>query len=106
MSDEKSSPAIKILSSIVVPIITALIGASTTYFVTTYEKAPPPETEVKIESFPIVAMGGDFWNSLSRFIQDGLISEGTISASDLNLIHLTDSIDEAMRIIRRGFDEG
>jgi uncharacterized protein (TIGR00730 family) len=56
----------------------------------------------KIESFPVVAMGGEFWTALRKFILDTLVAEGTIGASDLDLIHLTDSVDEAAGIIRRG----
>jgi len=56
----------------------------------------------KVESFPVVAMGGDFWGSVRRFILDTLVCEGTISPSDLALIHLTDSLDEVMAIIRTG----
>jgi len=56
----------------------------------------------KIESFPVVAMGGEFWATIRRFIRDSLVAEGTISASDLDLIDLTDSADEAVQIIRRG----
>jgi len=57
----------------------------------------------KVESFPIVAMGGDFWESLRGFIRGTLVSQGTIELSDLDLIHLADSLDEAMSIIRTGF---
>lgn len=57
----------------------------------------------KVKSLPIVAMGGDFWESLRRFIRGTLLSHGTINPSDLNLMHMTDSIDEAMTIIREGF---
>ena len=57
----------------------------------------------KIESFPIVAMGGEFWKSLGRFIRETFLKEGTISSSDLDLIHRADSIDEAIEIIQRGF---
>jgi uncharacterized protein (TIGR00730 family) len=57
----------------------------------------------KIEAFPIVAMGGAFWNSLRRFIQEELLPEGTISPSDLDLIHVTQSLDQAIEIIRTGF---
>lgn len=56
----------------------------------------------KIESFPVVAMGGEFWEALRAFIRDALIAEGTISASDLDLIHLTDSVTEAVEIIQQG----
>lgn len=57
----------------------------------------------KIEAFPIVAMGGRFWESMRRFIQGELVAEGTIVPSDLDLIHLADSLDEAIEIIRKGF---
>lgn len=56
----------------------------------------------KIESFPIVAMGGEFWAPLRRFLRDTLVTEGTISVSDLDLVHPTDSVDEAIEIIKRG----
>ena len=57
----------------------------------------------KVEFFPIVAMGGDSWESLRGFIRGTLVSQGTIELSDLDLIHLADSLDEAMSIIRTGF---
>ena len=55
----------------------------------------------KIESFPIVAMGAEFWGRLRKFILDTLVAEGTINAADLDLIHITDSVDETVAIIRR-----
>ena len=59
----------------------------------------------KLEYFPIVAMGGNFWKKLGDFIQSTLVSEGTIHASDLDLIHATDSVERAIRIIKKGFDK-
>jgi uncharacterized protein (TIGR00730 family) len=56
----------------------------------------------KIESFPVVAMGGEFWGALTEVIRDTMVTEGTIRASDLDLIHLTDSVDTAVEIIKRG----
>tara|TARA_B100000315_G_scaffold80911_1_gene74179 strand:- start:1829 stop:2530 length:702 start_codon:yes stop_codon:yes gene_type:complete len=56
----------------------------------------------KIASFPIVAMCTEFWNGFQEFARGTLLSEGTISAQDLELIHLTDSLDEALAIIREG----
>ena len=56
----------------------------------------------KLEYFPIVAMGGAFWKKLGDFIRNTLVAEGTISPSDLELIHATDSLDRAMKIIRKG----
>jgi uncharacterized protein (TIGR00730 family) len=55
----------------------------------------------KIESFPVIAMGTDYWGALREFMQNTLVAEGTISPSDLNLMSLTDSVAEAIDIIRR-----
>ncbi|RJP69896.1 MAG: TIGR00730 family Rossman fold protein [Candidatus Abyssobacteria bacterium SURF_17] len=55
----------------------------------------------KIESFPVVAMGKKFWRPLRDAIRSTLVAEGTIQASDLNLVHLTDSVEEAIDIIKR-----
>jgi uncharacterized protein (TIGR00730 family) len=54
----------------------------------------------KIESFPIVAMGSQFWQPLRDFIRQTLIVEGTIATGDLDLVHVTDSPEEAVDIIK------
>ena len=56
----------------------------------------------KIRSFPIVSMGGKFWKPLLEFARATLLSEGTISASDLQIFHSAGSVDEAIEIIRAG----
>ena len=56
----------------------------------------------KLEYFPIVAMGGDFWKRLGKFIRNTLLTEGTVSPSDIDLIHPTDSVERAIKIIKRG----
>jgi hypothetical protein len=55
----------------------------------------------KLESFPVVAMGGGFWTSLRQFLTDTLLPEGTISASDLAMLNLADDPRHAVEIIRR-----
>ncbi len=55
----------------------------------------------KIESFPIVAMGSQFWQPMRDFIRNTLIVEGTIATGDLDLIHVTDSTTEAVDIIKQ-----
>lgn len=55
----------------------------------------------KIESFPIVAMGSQFWQPMRDFIRNSLIVEGTIATDDLDLIHVTDSPEEAVDIIKQ-----
>ncbi len=53
----------------------------------------------KAKPVPIVLFGTQFWKRLINF--DLLIEEGTISAQDLKLFHLTDDPQEAWEIIRR-----
>lgn len=54
----------------------------------------------KIESFPIVLMGTDYWDALMDFLKE-MVEEGTISQSDLDLFLVTDSIEEAIAHIER-----
>jgi hypothetical protein len=56
----------------------------------------------KLERFPIVAMGADFWGEMRSFIRGTLVSEATISREDLELLYVTDSPDEALAYIRDG----
>ncbi len=53
----------------------------------------------KIKNFPVVVMGKDYWAELTALLQK-MVQAGTISESDLDLIHLTDSVDEAIEHIR------
>jgi uncharacterized protein (TIGR00730 family) len=54
----------------------------------------------KIEEFPVVMMGVDFWRPLVDFLRDTLVPEGTISVGDLDRIFLTDSVPETVDCIR------
>src|SRR5712691_9513145 len=54
----------------------------------------------KIQHFPIVVMGTDYWRELTGFIEK-MARAGTISAEDLKLIYATDSVEEAIAHIRQ-----
>ncbi|MBI34561.1 MAG: TIGR00730 family Rossman fold protein [Flavobacteriales bacterium] len=53
----------------------------------------------KIGKFPIVLVGMEFWGGLVEWIKNTLLENGKISAKDLDLFHLVDTSDEALKII-------
>ncbi len=56
----------------------------------------------KMKSFPIVALGNDYWQHLRTFMSDAMVAEATIDPKDLDLVRLTDSPDEAVEMIQLG----
>jgi len=53
----------------------------------------------KSRRIPIVLVGISFWQGLLDWIESSMLAEGTISADDLNLIHLCDDADAALEAI-------
>jgi len=53
----------------------------------------------KIERFPLVLMGVDFWSPLMDYLRDVMVPMGTIDPADPEYITLTDDPAEAMAII-------
>ena len=54
----------------------------------------------KILSFPVVLMGEEYWQPLVDLLKR-MVEAGTISASDLDLVMVTDSVDEAMAHVQK-----
>ncbi|MGB6995065.1 MAG: TIGR00730 family Rossman fold protein [Thermoanaerobaculia bacterium] len=50
----------------------------------------------KIEGFPLILMGSDYWQPVLDFARDKMLSEGTIDRSDLGRLVLTDSVEEVV----------
>ncbi|MEJ2128985.1 MAG: TIGR00730 family Rossman fold protein [Woeseiaceae bacterium] len=53
----------------------------------------------KLERFPIVGMGLDFWSQLRGFARETMLTSGVISEEDIAFVHPVASVDEAMQII-------
>ncbi|WP_090932260.1 TIGR00730 family Rossman fold protein [Nonomuraea jiangxiensis] len=53
----------------------------------------------KVTSFPVVLLGSEFWGGLLEWIKATLLGSGKIAPQDLDLISVTDDVDEAVRII-------
>jgi len=59
----------------------------------------------KIHPFPVVLIGTDFWGGLLDWARKTMDQRfHTISPEDMELMHVTDDIDEAVDIIYRYFD--
>ncbi len=60
----------------------------------------------KIELFPIILVGKDFWEGLFDWIKDTLLAKnGNISPKDLDLIHIVDTPDEVIYILDSFYKE-
>jgi uncharacterized protein (TIGR00730 family) len=53
----------------------------------------------KVTSFPIVLMGCEYWAGLFEWLRGTLVEAGTVNTRDIDLLHVTDDIDEAVRLI-------
>jgi hypothetical protein len=59
----------------------------------------------KIETFPIILVGKEFWSGLVDWIKTTLLNAGNINAEDLNLIHVVDSSDDVIEILNEFYKE-
>ena len=51
------------------------------------------QTKRMTKRMPVVLFGMQYWNEIINF--DALVRHGTIDAADVNLVHRTDSVDDA-----------
>ena len=53
----------------------------------------------KIQDFPVILIGTEYWSGLLDWLRGTLLEEAAIKAEDVDLLRLTDDPDEACRII-------
>jgi len=56
----------------------------------------------KVTSFPVVLIGVDYWSGLLDWLRGTVLSDGKISEADLDMLTLTDDVDEAVAIMAAG----
>lgn len=58
----------------------------------------------KIDTFPIILVGSDFWGGIWEWVKTTMLEAGNISATDLNLVHLVDTPDEVIEILNNFYE--
>ncbi|WP_067688270.1 TIGR00730 family Rossman fold protein [Nocardia jejuensis] len=53
----------------------------------------------KITRFPIILFGTKYWSGLVDWMRDSLLGSAKIGPGDLNLLHVTDSVEELVEIV-------
>lgn len=55
----------------------------------------------KMKPCPVILMGTDYWQGLLDWLRSSMAAEGLISPNDLDIFTVTDSIDEAVSVIKK-----
>jgi uncharacterized protein (TIGR00730 family) len=53
----------------------------------------------KVTRFPVILMGTEYWAGLLDWLRSTVMADGKIGPVDLDLIELTDDVDEAVQLI-------
>ena len=59
----------------------------------------------KIEKFPLILVGTEYWRPLLDFVQGTLVRAGTIAPEDIHLLTPTDSAEVVEGIVRNALEE-
>jgi len=57
----------------------------------------------KIDHFPIILYDSSYWAGLLDWIRTKVVSEGNVSEPDLDLIQVSDDIDDIVTLITEAF---
>jgi uncharacterized protein (TIGR00730 family) len=53
----------------------------------------------KVLHFPVVLFDTDYWGELLTWVRNEALADGMISPEDVDLLHLTDDADDAVRVV-------
>jgi len=58
----------------------------------------------KVQHFPVILMGVDYWQPLIDFMRQRFVQYGTVDPADLDMFFLTDSVPDAIGYLRRAVE--
>lgn len=53
----------------------------------------------KVTSFPIVLFGSAYWGGLVDWLRETMLVDGKVGAADIDMLHVTDDVDEAVAYV-------
>ncbi len=53
----------------------------------------------KVTKFPVVLFGTEYWGGLVDWVRNSVLEEGKISPPDMELIHVTDDVDDTIEVV-------
>jgi len=59
----------------------------------------------KVFHFPVVLYDTDYWGDLMGWVKGELLADGMISPEDLDLLFVTDDLDEVVERVRHGYEQ-
>jgi uncharacterized protein (TIGR00730 family) len=59
----------------------------------------------KVTRFPVVLLGSGYWGGLVDWLRTSALQHGVISPPDVELITVTDDVDDVVAIVEKGFAE-
>ena len=59
----------------------------------------------KAQNFPVVLIDTDYWGEMLDWIKGEMLPDGMISPEDLDLLHVTDDLDEAVQTVLECYAE-
>jgi uncharacterized protein (TIGR00730 family) len=57
----------------------------------------------KVTKFPVVLFGSEYWGGLADWISRTVAEAGNISPPDLKLLHVTDDVDDMIRVVHDAY---
>ncbi|MFL5954839.1 MAG: TIGR00730 family Rossman fold protein [Gaiellaceae bacterium] len=59
----------------------------------------------KIRHFPVVLFDSDYWQEMLDWFHAELLADGMISPDDIELLHITDDVDQAVQYVLECYEE-
>ncbi|MBN9109577.1 MAG: TIGR00730 family Rossman fold protein [Pseudonocardia sp.] len=57
----------------------------------------------KVTKFPVVLLGRSYWQGLYDWIAGPVLESGKIGEKDLALLHITDDVDDAVKVVHEAY---